>query len=434
MIKLYLKQAWTLIKQNKLYTTIYIVGTGLSIALTMTMFIIFYVKFAPIYPEYNRDRTLVIKSMKCYPKDKPDNWNCNNGASYYVVKELLQKLPHLDKIAGGAPDLMGGNTVTLTDKKEMFAVAPYYADNGFWDVFTFRFLSGKPYTRADVEASLPVAVLSESLARRIFASTDVAGQYFIYNGKEFRVCGVVEDVSNATPDTSGDLWLPLFHNMWVQPNADGDKLIGNVRIYMTASTAADKKALRAEVQEVFRKHNLQSDRFINDLLEQPDDFWKSTFRISGCNPPNMKEILKTFLYMLLALLFIPAMNLSGMISSRMDQRLCEMGVRKAYGATNHLLIGQILWENLLFTCIGGLVGLFISYLIVITTSDWVLMLFDDKIIDPSKTSFLTFEMLFNPVVFGFALGLCILLNLISAFVPATWALRRTIIQSLNTNR
>lgn len=31
MIKLYLKQAWTLIKQNKLFTSIYVVGTGLSI-------------------------------------------------------------------------------------------------------------------------------------------------------------------------------------------------------------------------------------------------------------------------------------------------------------------------------------------------------------------------------------------------------------------
>ena len=29
MIKLYLKQAWTLIKQNKLFTSIYVVGTGL---------------------------------------------------------------------------------------------------------------------------------------------------------------------------------------------------------------------------------------------------------------------------------------------------------------------------------------------------------------------------------------------------------------------
>lgn len=80
--------------------------------------------------------------------------------------------------------------------------------------------------------------------------------------------------------------------------------------------------------------------------------------------------------MLLALLFIPAMNLSGMMSSRMDERLSELGVRKTYGATNMRLIGQVLWENLLLTCIGGLLGLLISYLIVLTASDWILTLFD----------------------------------------------------------
>ena len=58
------KQAWMLMKQNPLFSSIYVVGTGLSIALVMTVFIIYYVKFAPIYPEYNRNRTLVITTMK----------------------------------------------------------------------------------------------------------------------------------------------------------------------------------------------------------------------------------------------------------------------------------------------------------------------------------------------------------------------------------
>ena len=56
MIRIYLKQAWETARQNRLFSSIYVVGTGLSIALTMTLFIIFYVKTAPIYPEYNRDR------------------------------------------------------------------------------------------------------------------------------------------------------------------------------------------------------------------------------------------------------------------------------------------------------------------------------------------------------------------------------------------
>ena len=113
--------------------------------------------------------------------------------------------------------------------------------------------------------------------------------------------------------------------------------------------------------------------------------------------------------------------------------LSELGVRKTYGATNGSLIRQVLWENLLLTCIGGLLGLLISYLIVLTASDWILTLFDSYT-DAGKTPFLSFEMLFNPMVFCTAFGLCVLLNLISALIPAIWALRRNIIQSLNSKR
>ena len=42
MWKIYLKQAWAMLRQNRLFSSIYVVGTGLSIALTMTVFIIFY--------------------------------------------------------------------------------------------------------------------------------------------------------------------------------------------------------------------------------------------------------------------------------------------------------------------------------------------------------------------------------------------------------
>lgn len=432
MIKLYLKQAWTLIKQNGLFTFIYVVGTGLSIALAMTMFIIFYVKFAPIYPEYNRERTLVIKALKRYPKGQPDNWNINGGVSYYVVKEMLKGLPHLEAVGGGCPAYGGGNTVVLPGKKETLEVDAYFADCGFWKVFTFHFLHGKPYTQEDMNATMPIAVLSARLAKRIFASTEVSGKFFTYNGKEFRVCGVVEDVSNATPETAADLWFPISHGMNI--SGESNRLTGNVHAYLLAYTSAEKEELRKEVQELFRKHNLQDDKYDHDLMEQPDDYWKSTFRQDIAKAPDMEEIAKSFLYILLALLFIPAMNLSGMISSRMNHRLCELGVRKAYGASNRLLLGQVLWENLLLTCIGGLAGLGISYLIVLTSSDWILTLFDEQVSDPEKTPFLTSEMLFNPMVFCTAFGLCIVLNLVSALLPAVFALRHTIVRSLNSKR
>ena len=51
-------------RQNKLFTSIYVAGTALAIATTMIMAIVYYVKIAPIYPEVNRNRTLFSASYR----------------------------------------------------------------------------------------------------------------------------------------------------------------------------------------------------------------------------------------------------------------------------------------------------------------------------------------------------------------------------------
>lgn len=56
-VRVYLKQAWNLMKQNPLFSTLYIVGTGISIVMTMVIAIVYYVRLAPVYPETNRMRT-----------------------------------------------------------------------------------------------------------------------------------------------------------------------------------------------------------------------------------------------------------------------------------------------------------------------------------------------------------------------------------------
>ena len=37
VVRVYLKQAWNLMKQNPLFSTLYIVGTGISIVMTMVI-------------------------------------------------------------------------------------------------------------------------------------------------------------------------------------------------------------------------------------------------------------------------------------------------------------------------------------------------------------------------------------------------------------
>lgn len=51
MRRTYLTQAFTLLKQNRLFSMLYIAGTGLAIAMTVVVAVVYYVKLAPIYPE-----------------------------------------------------------------------------------------------------------------------------------------------------------------------------------------------------------------------------------------------------------------------------------------------------------------------------------------------------------------------------------------------
>lgn len=424
-----------MMRQNKLFSSIYITGTGLSIAFTMVLFIIYYVKFAPVYPEYNRNRTLVINKMNVTMKENPGNYSCNNGVSYNVV-DMLKGLPHLDKI--GAASMVGNYlefAITIPESNETYMPLANLTDRGFWDVFTFKFIDGKPYEQADVEAGLPKAVISEGLAKRVFNRTDVTGEYIDLDGKDVQICGVIEDASTATSITAGEIYLPLFFYEQLRPTPRDYGLSGSIQLYLTAPSEKDVEALRLEVQEVFKQHNLQDKDLDNNLLNQPDIWWKNYFRTNCSHEPDIAKAIRGILYMLLALLFIPAMNLCGMISSRMDERLSEMGLRKAYGATNKSLIGQVLTENLLLTFIGGLSGLALAYLITLMGGEVILNLMDEDVtLFNSLSTQINMEMLINLPLFLTVFGICLLLNLISALVPTLLALRHPIIYSIQTKR
>ena len=419
-------------KQNKLFTGIYIMGTGISIALVMTLFIIFYVKFAPIYPEYNRNRILTMSTSMRVDKKNEENWSCSSGVSYYFVTDFLQKLKHAEAIA--AVETNNGNVKAYkVGNKKAIPTYLRYVNADFWRVFTFEFLAGRAFSEEEQEAVQPVVVISESFANRLFANPSPLGEKIHFNGKEFTVIGVVRTPSNATPYTTADAWVSITHNASSVIHQEYMGFMGGIHAFMLTS---DKEALRSEVLDVVNRYNQQDSVYRHEFFGQPDDYWMSTFRTGNYNEYGFSfwSLMKNYLFILLALIFIPALNLSGMISNRMDSRMSEMGVRRAYGANNREIIRQVLWENLLLTIAGGLLGLVLSYVIILTASDWILHLFDGVVVTGGSEVNVTFEMLFNPIVFGSSLLFCVLLNLISALIPTAWALRHSIIHSIHSKR
>lgn len=425
-ITLYIKQAWMMIRQNKLFSSIYITGTGLSIALTMTLFVILYIKFAPLYPEYKRNYTLIINSIEKTEKDSTSNNYWQSTPNFHLVN-MIRQLPSVDAVAG---IFMGWETSPHKDATTEYATIPVvlkYTNADYWKVYDFEFIAGKPYSDSDVASKTKNVVISQSCAKHLFKTEDITNKIINVSGIEYKIIGIVKDVASVMDNkTAADMWAPYTTTNYT----DIEDLLGDCELAITAKSPDKIEIVKSEIAEMMHKYN-QQDKLYNYQLFGPDIFWASQFR-QGKMLNEKEEFLK-YGYILFALLIIPALNLSGMISSRMNKRLPELGIRKTYGATNSQLLSQILWENFLLTIIGGLVGIIISYTILLCGSAWITNILTTGLTEQVQllSDNLSLEMLFNWWVFVAVLTISFILNIVSALIPASISLRQTIINSLN---
>ena len=133
---------------------------------------------------------------------------------------------------------------------------------------------------------------------------------------------------------------------------------------------------------------------------------------------------------LLLFLLVPALSLSGLNASHIQERMDEFGVRKAFGAPRSSLFGQVFWENMLLMLPGGVAGLLFSYVIVAAYSTVLFSARYTSIDDGSVL--LSAGMLLNGQVFLAAFMACLVLNLLSSMVPAWRAVRVNIVDALNS--
>ena len=123
------------------------------------------------------------------------------------------------------------------------------------------------------------------------------------------------------------------------------------------------------------------------------------------------------------LLLIPAVNLSSLSLSRVKKRTEEIGVRKAFGARKYVILIQVLYENFITTLVGGIIGLLLSYIVIIWLKDWLLGV--------DSESFISVGTLISAPIFIAVFVICFLLNLLSAGIPAYQASKTRVIDSLN---
>ncbi len=262
----------------------------------------------------------------------------------------------------------------------------------------------------------------------------VTGRYISLDFKSYRISGVVRDVSYVTPVTYGDVWLPYTVTKDYDRGFGPDQLLEDFSAYILTKSAAARKTVKQQVEENLKKLNSTFSGYTVSFVGQPDTYFESVFRYYSNVQPDFTALRLRHLFLFLIFLVIPAVSLLGMIDSRMERRMAECAVRRSFGARRVSIVQQVVTENLIFTLLGGFLGLMMCYGLMYFSRDTILELGLDgfsSIPLESTEAFFTIGMLVNIPVFCIAFAICLLLNLLSSAIPAWKASRRPIVDSIH---
>lgn len=425
MYKQYIKQALRQLKENKLLSFISIIGTAMAIAMIMVMVITQRIEIEDYSPEVNRHRTLYVKWMSTYWNNDPSS-STNGPMSLLTAKECFKALTTPEAVCIYSPPNMG--FLASAPEGESIKVDVLQTDEAFWKIYEFPFLNGKPYDQADCESGIAKAVIAESVARKLYDTTDAVGRTISLNYSDYTVAAVVKDISKLASTAYAQVWIP--YSTTNITDITWSNTMGIMRVAILAHSPADFPAIREEAERLRLKFNEQHTDQTIQYRGQPDEQFVYNHRHWANVGPNVTRIKIEYVVVIILLLLVPAINLSGMTLSRMRKRFPELGVRRSFGASRIELLQQILMESMILTLIGGAVGLLLSYGSVFILNDLLFATSTNSILGGQNA--VSASMLLDPFIFIGAFLFCLVLNLLSSGVPAWNASRLNIVTALNS--
>jgi putative ABC transport system permease protein len=251
-------------------------------------------------------------------------------------------------------------------------------DGEFWEVFSFNFLEGNPYSEADVKRGSFVAVINEATREKFFGSESALGRTLEIDGQFFRIAGVVPNVPIIRITTFADIWVP-----WTTSKSDQyrQELIGLSMGSLLATTPSALPGIKEEfcarlARADWKKMDLGNQE--NQLTSYPEALFDTISRLFVVSleeslQSHPRRLWTLLLILMILFMLLPTVNLVNLNISRIRERASEIGVRKAFGASSRTLVGQFVTENILLTLVGGMGGFMVSVLVLsgLTRSGWI---------------------------------------------------------------
>jgi putative ABC transport system permease protein len=247
--------------------------------------------------------------------------------------------PLAPSITAGLPvDVEGGSKPEAEEgpRARVLNVSP-----GYFKTMGIPLPLGRDFTERDTHNSAPVAIISQSFARRGWPGQNPLGKRFkLLRGQQWiQVVGVAGDVRRRLVEQpESAMYFPI-----VQRPPNGAYLV----VHSTQNPSVMSPALRDIVRAVDKYEPLSSISSMKELISQ------------SVTEPRFRTLL---LGIFAGLAFLMAMvGIYGIVSYSVGQRTHEIGIRMALGAERRDVLGLVVGQGMAVTLIGIAVGLVAAF-------------------------------------------------------------------------
>lgn len=312
--------------------------------------------------------------------------------------------------------------VSLSNGGNNEIVASVIVSGNYFNTLDVKPALGRTFSTEEDQTpnSHPVAVISHSLWQRAFGGApDIVGKSIIVNSQSFNIIGVApEGFIGTIIGLAPDVWFPMMMQKRVLPGADRltDRGARWLNVLGRVKPGVSREQAEAGLQGVF-----------NRLAQENPGTNKATSPTVvplGEGSTGIKKNMSGVLWLLMAVVFlvllIACFNVANLMLARALARHKEIGIRQALGASRMRLIQQLLTESVLFSLLGGFVGLLIAFI-----STKLLL----NLVPPTSIP-VSFDLSLNRQVYIFALLVSVLTGIIFGLAPAIQTTKADLIPAL----
>ncbi|NSW54064.1 MAG: ABC transporter permease [Anaerolineae bacterium] len=254
-----------------------------------------------------------------------------------------------------APVLSGGGVASYDGNDTQVSISGSTAELQPLREYTVEY--GVFFTGLDVRNNASVVVIGSQVADDLFTSREAAlGKSIRISGQTFQVIGVLEEMGYTAAGTEDDsAIIPITtaqKRLISRQNPDQVDVI-----YAKSVTAEEIDLAQSYITFILRdRHGLKGD--------DPDDFNLFTQQSILDIAQQITGLMTTFLGAIAAVsLVVGGIGIMNIMLVSVTERTREIGLRKALGARQRIILTQFLSESVVLSLIGGIIGIILGYLL-----------------------------------------------------------------------